>query len=418
MRKFMISICILISITTVGCKDTVVLEENIGIDNTVEEYDIKEVPIDLKGYFTFMNYENNEVIGMGYNVESEKEISIPLDELNDKYLSINDENNEINSIYDDIALNSEGLTMNDEWDYYGITNEVEKDIEIEEREYYYVDKLEGISIRLDGIRDMLHKLRDEDIYFDYGKKIPGNNDYYIMYLSKKNEYTQRVLYRNQQIIIVDIKNEKIFYKQGEVFEDKENFIYLTYFDKNLNSIMAITFDGKIKKVNLEDNHIEFEEYESLNLQDYILNNINVDYMRYREVLDNKVVISLIDTKSIDKYFTGIYDMISGELKILDEKIQINYVLGKNNLVFAIYAGEAYLAEVKEDSSVELLYSLSTDEQKCIAGYGIINEAGDTIFVNKYMSLVSEYEYVYGNGMYIDGNKVEDKYSFIHINNKY
>ena len=128
MRKFMISICILISITTVGCKDTVVLEENIGVDNTVEEYDIKEVPIDLKGYFTFMNYENNEVIGMGYNVESEKEISIPLDELNDKYLSINDENNEINSIYDDIALNSEGLTMNDEWDYYGITNEVEKDI--------------------------------------------------------------------------------------------------------------------------------------------------------------------------------------------------------------------------------------------------------------------------------------------------
>ena len=136
------------------------------------------------------------------------------------------------------------------------------------------------------------------------------------------------------------------------------------------------------------------------------------------MVNNKVVISLIDTKSIDKYFTGIYDMISGELKILDEKIQINYVLGKNNLVFAIYAGEAYLAEVKEDSSVELLYSLSTDEQKCIAGYGIINEAGDTIFGNKYMSLVSEYEYVYGNGMYIDGNKVEDKYSFIHINNKY
>ena len=49
MKKFMISICILVSIITVGCKDTVVLEENVIIDNTVEKYDIKEMQIDLKG---------------------------------------------------------------------------------------------------------------------------------------------------------------------------------------------------------------------------------------------------------------------------------------------------------------------------------------------------------------------------------
>ena len=58
---------------------------------------------------------------------------------NYEYFSISDKSNEINKIYDDIALNSEGLTMNYKWDYYGITNEVEKDLELDKREYYYVD---------------------------------------------------------------------------------------------------------------------------------------------------------------------------------------------------------------------------------------------------------------------------------------
>lgn len=411
MKKFMISIFILASITSVGCKDTIVLEENASINQTVEKYEFTEEAIDLNGDFMFMNYENNKVIGARYNIEETK--YVPSDEINEnyEYFSISDKSNEINKIYDDIALNSEGLTMNYKWDYYGITNEVEKDLELDKREYYYVDKLKDISIRLDGARDILYKLRDEMIYFDYGNKLPGNDDYYIMYLCSGWDGAEKHLYRDQQIIIVDIKNEKIFYK--EELEDKENFIYLTYFDKNLNSIMAITFDGKVKKVNLNGNYIEFEEYKTLNLQEYTLNNNNIDYRRYREVLDNKVVISLINSNSVNKYFTGIYDMVSGELKILDKEIQINYVLGKNNLVFAIYDEEAYLGKVKEDSSVELLYSLSTKEEKCLEAYGIINEEGDKIFVNKYMARAFSEEYP----NYIDRHNIEYKYSFINIDRK-
>ena len=411
MKKFMISIFILASITSVGCKDTIVLEENASINQTVEKYEFTEEAIDLNGDFMFMNYENNKVIGARYNIEETKYISS--DEINEnyEYFSISDKSNEINKIYDDIALNSEGLTMNYKWDYYGITNEVEKDLELDKREYYYVDKLKDISIRLDGARDILYKLRDEMIYFDYGNKLPGNDDYYIMYLCSGWDGAEKHLYRDQQIIIVDIKNEKIFYK--EQLEDEENFIYLTYFDKNLNSIMAITFDGKVKKVNLNGNYIEFEEYKTLNLQEYTLNNNNIDYRRYREVLDNKVVISLINSNSVNKYFTGIYDMVSGELKILDKEIEINYVLGKNNLVFAIYDEEAYLGKVKEDNSVELLYSLSTKEEKCMEAYGIINEEGDEIFVNKYMGRAFSEEYP----NYIDRHNIEYKYSFINIDRK-
>ena len=180
MKKFMISIFILASITSVGCKDTIVLEENASINQTVEKYEFTEEAIDLNGDFMFMNYENNKVIGARYNIEETK--YVPSDEINEnyEYFSISDKSNEINKIYDDIALNSEGLTMNYKWDYYGITNEVEKDLELDKREYYYVDKLKDISIRLDGARDILYKLRDEMIYFDYGNKVPGNDDYYIM----------------------------------------------------------------------------------------------------------------------------------------------------------------------------------------------------------------------------------------------
>ena len=123
MKKFMISIFILASITSVGCKDTIVLEENASINQTVEKYEFTEEAIDLNGDFMFMNYENNKVIGARYNIEETK--YVPSDEINEnyEYFSISDKSNEINKIYDDIALNSEGLTMNYKWDYYGITNE-------------------------------------------------------------------------------------------------------------------------------------------------------------------------------------------------------------------------------------------------------------------------------------------------------
>ena len=408
MKKVLIAMLLISSMVSVGCKDSIILDENtLAQQKDVQNFEITEMPVDLNGNFTAFNYVDDKVIGFKV-VHEDKEYNLEEVIINEEGKFIEDEKYLIS-----------GETFNDTifCGAEGITQEYDTEKQGDEREFYYRDNLNDITIRLDGFNELIKNYKDG--YYKEGRKLSNSQKYYVISLNKydislKEDFNSGI---NQQIIILDIEHEKMYYKnEARIINsnnidisnsDNERVISL-YYDEGINSIMAITYSGKVKKVILEGNNIEFEDYKVLNLQGYKLYNNGV--VEIMQLSDKKFILTLEDSENTG-YVYAVYDYTSGELNILEKDIQDVYTLGKNNLFTVKYNQEAYLAQLKEDYSVEFIYKFSKDNYKCINAYGVMNGNGDKVFIKKYIYTGEDINKGY------DDSDIEVEHSFLELYNK-
>ncbi len=395
MRKFLISVLIMTSIASVGCSKTIVLEENtsktVKAEEIIEEFNIEEIPVSIDGDFYPIIYKDNNVIGINYEdfTSDKKEISYINEEGQLGVYTSTDEFVE-GEILDDMGIA-----------YRGIVKEREKINDVEVVKYYYVDKIKNKKFKLEKMNDLIlsHVNNYKEAYL-----LSGNDNYYILDL--KGYYSYSGDLDEQRILIIDIENEKLY--KFEI-EEREEEIVCLYFDKNLNSIMAILIDGKVKKVNINDDTIELEDYKSLNLQGYKLSEYSRVYNQ--ELNSNKIFLNVSQNRYGETERTAIYDINSEEFIIPEEEIYINNVIGKNNLVNLVYKEEAYLGQVREDNTINYLYKFTKENYKCYGSVGIANEEGDKIFFYKYFEPNENDEYKY------DASKYIKEYSFLKLTEK-
>lgn len=403
MKKILVSILILASINTIGCNDTMVLEENtkeVSIvkgenekTDIIEDFDIKEVPVDIENNFIPRVYINDKVLGTNISeLDKEKEITYSLTK-----------DGEVTKYEDENFLVLNNYANCYYYNYYGVTERKEKVKNTTVSQYYYVDKMKNIEFKLDGFNTINLKYQSQGT--GYGDILQGNDNYYVIYFSKYSgdfysQYSSEG--SEQQVLLIDIKNEKMYLKEENDMKNGETFIASMYYDENLNCIMALTYDGKIKKVSINNDKIQLKDYKDINLQGY---KICYKYggMIDNRGIDNKVILEVTKNRKDEKFTSAIYDIKSNELVVLEEGLNIHNIMGKNNLVNVIYKDEPYIAQIREDNTINYLYKFGDDKNKYYSAYGVINEEGNSIFIKKYLNEAPEGEY-----------SLKEEYSFLKL----
>ncbi|MDU4325562.1 hypothetical protein [Clostridium disporicum] len=76
MKKVLIAMLLISSMVSVGCKDSIILDENtLAQQKEVQNFEITEMPVDLNGNFTAFNYVDDKVIGFKV-VHEDKEYNL------------------------------------------------------------------------------------------------------------------------------------------------------------------------------------------------------------------------------------------------------------------------------------------------------------------------------------------------------
>lgn len=355
-----------LSLSIIGCKESVVLNEDVRVE-TDREYKITEIKVDIKDDFRPFMYKGDKVYGAIPDI-SEYDARTYVVNKNGEFKT-NDVNFAIKSNLDNYAD-------------YGLTQELDKKKQGSLRDFYYRDDTNDITIKLESYNELTKEYRSRNRYIEYVHKKLNSEKYLPITISKYDDDKEtdilKTNFQQQQVVIIDIKSGKIYYKENDN-SNIDECVNSFYYDEGLNSIMAIMYSGKVKKVNLNNKFIEFEDYKTLNLQGYEIHDNGLIYSE-NEILQDKLVIKLKNKK--DKSMAhGIYNINSSEVSILDKDIFITRVLEKDGLFTMNYKENSYLAQMNEDYTIKYLYKVS-DDNKCMISNSLINEEGNSIFIVK------------------------------------
>lgn len=372
----------IIILSMIGCKESVVLEERVKSVEEVKAFDVVETPVEIEKEEVIYPalFINDNVYGAEF-INGEDPLN-DITDLKGYYIDKDGNYNENKDSKCFLTKIGNVSTIN----YFGLTKEYDnRDIPIDEKEYYYRDNLNDITIKIEGLNELINDLNLlSSEYLSWNYYIFGDNKYLALNLNLYKNHLNNSNLIEQTLFIVEIKSGKTI-KIKTKDEDESNSIIYMYYDENINSIMAIMSDNKVKKVNVTNNEIKLESYKELNFQDYKLYS---DFGYYIKNYKDNLIFTLIDEGNFsEEDFIGntryaIYNKKSGEVQLLEKDIFIMDVFGESNLISVIYNDDSYLAEIDEDNNIELIYKFDKKEYDYVSIYGVSNEEGNRLFICK------------------------------------
>ena len=355
---------VLISTTLISCNNTQVLEINTKENNDSSKYIFTERNIENKDkdkVFIPVLYKEDILYGKMILNNSENQIPYYLNE--DGSFKEIEEGNFIN---EEIELIKNGFINKESGIYMVDSNK------LSERKFYYIDIINKTKFELKDFEKAYSKIEvDLKKLTNFGLKLEGNENFYIEeYLSVEDSG----IGKKKRYIILDIKNQ-IYYTLSS---DEINFIYF-YYNKDEDSIMAIDVLGRIYKIKIVENKINYEIYKEINLGDMKIYNIFGHNIRK---FNDEILIVNIENNSKENmdYYNILYNIKSGEIISLDKEKTIVMKLENTNFYRVLYKENQYIAELSENGDINLIYKLDNDEYRCM--YSIGNEKGDNIFLTR------------------------------------
>ena len=372
-----------LSLSMIGCKESVVLEDKVKSVEGVKTFDVVETPVEIEKEEVIYPslFINDNVYGATFINGGD-----PINDVADFKGYYIDEDGNYNEDKDSKFFLTEIGGNVSTLSYQGLTKEYDnRDIPVDEKEYYYRDNLNNITIKIEGLNELIGDLSIlSSEYFTWNDYILGDNKYLALNFNFYKDYLNNSNLMEQTLFLIEIESGKVI-KVKIKDENESNSIIYMYYDENINSIMAIMSDNKVKKVNVINNEIKLEDYKELNFQDYKLYDNFGFYIK--EYKDN-LIFGLIDKENSSEEITldnirwGIYKKKSGEVQLLDKGIFIMCVFGESNLISVIYNEDSYLAEIDEDNNIELIYKFDKKEYDYIFINGVSNEEGNRLFISK------------------------------------
>lgn len=378
-------LAIALSLSLIGCKGSIVLEENTKNIEELKNFEVVETPVEITKEWVYPSFfEGDKIYGADLEVSTENGGS----NVREYYIDTDGKYNIINS---DKFFTTE-IKYTNKLSYVGITKSYdEREVSELEKEYYYRDNLNDITVKVEGLNDLINDIRlDSDEYVTWNTNGIQDNKYIyidVEVLKNRGGYLKKNVSEQIMYIINSETGEiSISHNKSEKEEGLESAVFNIYYDENLESLMAITIDHKAKKINMENSKISFEEYSKLNLQGYEL--YSAFYMN--EVAKNKIIFQLIDESrdmnTINSYKEvlrcAVYNTLTGEVELLDENMWITNVFGKNNLLILSYNNESYLAQIQDNNEIEFKHKFDKGDGVYIDAMGVINEEGNRIFITK------------------------------------
>ncbi len=366
---------ILVTITLISCDTTKVLEENTKENNESSKYTITERNIEnnIKDsrIFPKLYYNNILYVNIIPNRNGDPLVNFNLYYLDDEECFKKVEEGKFTEEEMDFFSNFNGDTGN------GIY--MTDSSKLSERKFYYIDTINKIKFELRGFEKEYSNIEYKYKRFnEYGFSVPNNDNYYIQnYLAAKND----LKFPADEFMIVDIKNQKHYLCNN----DKK--IKSFYYDDNLNLIIGIDEVGKIYKIILDGNGVNFEEYKSIDTEKLNLNGRELNFLS--KLSNEKLLFNIGETKYIKDedgidivytYESVIYNIKNGEVNYLDKEKSI---AGKLNSKFydIYYKDERYLGEISEEGYITLVYKLN-DQEEYIYNYVFLNKEGTKMFLSK------------------------------------
>ena len=369
-----------LSLSFIGCKSSVVLEEKVRSVDGIKPFNVVETPIEIEQQLIYPSlFINNNVYGAETISSDESGSIIGLKGYYiDKYGSYNVDNETKLFLTEFGNISSVS--------YCGLTKEYDnRDIPIAEKEYYYRDNLNDITIKIEGLNELVNDLNLlSSQYLSWNDYILENNKYFVLTLDLYNDNLSSSNLIEQTLFIVEIESGKTRIIKTKTEDESSSILYI-YYDENINSIMVIMSDNKVKKLSITDNDIKLESYKELNFQGYELYN---DLGNYIKNYKDSIMFTLIDKDNFseDNFMENtryaIYNKESGEVQLLDEEIFIMDVFEESNLISVIYNDDTYLAQIVGDNNIELIYKFDKQGYDYISIYGVVNEEGNRLFVRK------------------------------------
>lgn len=370
-----------LSLSLIGCKESVVLEERVKSIDGVKSFNVVETPVEIEEQLIYPSLFINDnvygaeaissdddpssIIGLkGYYIDKDGNYNID----NESKFFLTEIGN-VSSLY-----------------YCGLTKEYDnRDIAIDEKEYYYRDNLNDITIKIEGLNELINELNLlSSEYLSWNYYILGDNKYFALTLSLYNDGLNSSNLIEQTLFIIEMESGKTIKVKTKNKYESSIVLYM-YYDENINSIMAIMSDNKVKKITVTDNDIKLENYKELNFQDYELYD---DFGNYIKSYKDNLIFTLKDKDNfsednfIENIRYGVYNKLSGDVQLLDKDIFIMEVFGKSNLISVIYNDDTYLAQIDEYNNVELIYKFDKQEYDYMSVYGVSNEEGNRLFIRK------------------------------------
>ncbi|EKY25422.1 hypothetical protein [Clostridium celatum] len=364
MKKLIIAILIVFNIFIIGCTDdTIVLESDARIEQSLNKYEITEKVIEDKEEYTiFEPVFFNEDKVYGTLSPTKLNVGYESDEIDMPYL-IN-LNGEVEKLDENYFTRAEKSNLIDVDRSYGIYSE---GLHLRDRTYYYADIKNNIKIKLDNYETLIYELEDsKKDYYYIGFKV--NEDYYVNLLNINNTGDTRGFGEEEKITIIDIKNNKVY----NTYVIKANYRYF-YYDIKENNIMAIDETGKVSKVEIIDDKIVFEYYKTIDLKGL---RFDIWYLNNYTKGDN-IILNLYDDNTFHEQV--IYNIYSNEVIKLDKFIVNN--IDNSDYIISSYNGDIYLSEINDELKIDLIYKIAKAEEYDNFD-GVINDKGNTIFLRK------------------------------------
>ena len=372
-----------LSISMIGCKESVVLEEQVKSVEGVKSFDILETPVEIATEEVIYPslFINDNVYGATF-INGED----PINDVADFKGYYIDKDGNYNEDKDSKFFLTEIGGNVSTLSYCGLTKEYDnRYIPIDEKEYYYRDNLNDITIKIEGLNELVNEINllSSD-YLPWDNYILGDNKYFVLTLNLYNDDLSSGNLIEQTLFIIEMESGKTIKVKTKNKDESSSILYM-YYDENINSIMTIMSDNKVKKITVTDNDIKLENYKELNFQDY---GLYTDFGNYIKSYKDSLIFTLKDKDNfseenfIENTRFGVYNKITGEVQLLDKDIFIMEVFGKNNLISIIYNDDTYLAQIDGDNNIELIYKFDKQEYHYMSVYGMINEEGNRLFIGK------------------------------------
>ncbi|WP_294188711.1 hypothetical protein [uncultured Clostridium sp.] len=355
---------IVISTTFISCNSTQILEVNTKESNDSSKYKFTERNIENKDEDKiFIPVLYKEDILYGKMVLNNSEYQIPYYLNSDGYFK---EIEEGNFTKEEIELIKNGFINKESGIYMVDSNK------LSERKFYYMDIINKTNFELKDFEKTYSKIEvDLKNLTNFGFKLEGSENFYIEeYLSVEDSG----IGEKKRYIILDIKNQ-IYYTLSN---DEMNFVYF-YYNKDEDSIMAIDSLGKIYKIKIKENKINYEIYKEINLEDMrIYNRFGYNISNFND----EILIINIENNSKENldYYNILYNIKSDEIISLDKEKKIVMKLINTGFYIVSYKENQYIAEISENGNINLIYKLDNDGYKCI--YSIGNDKGDNTFLTR------------------------------------
>ena len=383
MRKIINMILVTaLSLSIIGCKESVVLEEKEKSIDGVKAFNVVETPVEIaKEEVIYPSLFINDKVYGAEAIRSDSDYSSTIG-LKGYYI---DKDGNYNVDNESKIFLTEFGNVNS-ISYCGLTKEYDnRDIQIGEKEYYYRDNLNDITIKIEGLNELVNEINllSSD-YLTWDNYILGDNKYFVLTLNLYNDDLSSSNLIEQTLFIIEMESGKTIKVKTKNKDESSSILYM-YYDENINSIMAIMSDNKVKKITITDNDIKLENYKELNFQHYEL---YTDFGNYIKSYNDSLIFFFKDRDNfseenfIENTRFGLYNKITGEVQLLDKDIFIMDVFGKNDLISVIYNDDSYLAQIDEDNNIELIYKFDKHGYDYISIYGVVNEEGNRLFICK------------------------------------